>query len=111
MSTVTLVGAFGQGNPGDEALCAAFREQLADHELIVVSADPSDTARRHGVRTVPNAALPTARAALSSDALVIGGGTIFKSLHRVDRASAEQPAAQHDGARRRGQGARARRWR
>ena len=53
MSTVTLVGAFGQGNPGDEALCAAFREQLADHELIVVSGDPSDTARRHGVRTVP----------------------------------------------------------
>ena len=40
MSTVTLVGAFGQGNPGDEALCAAFREQLADHELIVVSGDP-----------------------------------------------------------------------
>ena len=57
MSTVTLVGAFGQGNPGDEALCAAFREQLADHELIVVSADPSDTARRHRVRTVPDAAL------------------------------------------------------
>jgi polysaccharide pyruvyl transferase WcaK-like protein len=81
MTTITLVGAFGQGNPGDEALCAAFREQLADHDLIVVTADPSDTARRHRVRTVPNDALSTARVALSSDALVIGGGTIFKSLH------------------------------
>ena len=81
MSTVTLVGAFGQGNPGDEALCAAFREQLADHDLIVVSGDPSDTARRHRVRAVPNGAVSTARLAMSSDALVIGGGTIFKSLH------------------------------
>jgi polysaccharide pyruvyl transferase WcaK-like protein len=81
MSTVTLVGAFGQGNPGDEALCAAFRDQLGDHELIVVSGDPSDTAQRHRVRSVPNGALTTARTALASDALVIGGGTIFKSLH------------------------------
>jgi polysaccharide pyruvyl transferase WcaK-like protein len=82
MSTVTLVGAFGQGNPGDEALCAAFREQLADHELIVVSGDPSDTAQRHRVRSVPNGAVATARAASAADALVIGGGTIFKSLHQ-----------------------------
>jgi len=81
MSTVTLVGAFGQGNPGDEALCAAFCEALADHEVIVVTSDPADTARRHRVRAVPATALSTARTALSSDALVIGGGTIFKSLH------------------------------
>ena len=47
MSTVMLVGAFGQGNPGDEALCAAFVEALADHDVIVVSGDPGDTARRH----------------------------------------------------------------
>jgi polysaccharide pyruvyl transferase WcaK-like protein len=81
MSTVTLVGAFGQGNPGDEALCAAFRSALADHELVVVSSDPGDTARRHRVRAVPATALSTARSALDSDALVIGGGTIFKTLH------------------------------
>ena len=29
MSSVLLVGAFGQGNPGDEALCAAFVRALA----------------------------------------------------------------------------------
>ena len=81
MATVTLVGAFGQGNPGDEALCAAFCEALAEHDLIVVSGDPGDTARRHRVRSVPATALSTARTALSSDALVIGGGTMFKSLH------------------------------
>ncbi len=81
MSTVTLVGAFGQGNPGDEALCAAFCEALAEHDVIVVSSDPGDTARRHRVRAVPATARSTARTALASDALVIGGGTIFKSLH------------------------------
>lgn len=82
MSTITLVGAFGQGNPGDEALCAAFCEALADHDVVVVSGDPADTARRHRVRAVPATATSTARAALASDLLVIGGGTIFKSLHR-----------------------------
>ena len=61
MSTVTLVGAFGQGNPGDEALCAAFCEALAEHDVIVVSGDPGDTARRHRVRAVPATALSTAR--------------------------------------------------
>jgi polysaccharide pyruvyl transferase WcaK-like protein len=81
MATVTLVGAFGQGNPGDEALCSAFCEALAEHEVIVVSSDPGATARRHRVRAVPATALSTARTALASDALVIGGGTIFKSLH------------------------------
>jgi polysaccharide pyruvyl transferase WcaK-like protein len=81
MATITLVGAFGQGNPGDEALCAAFRERLSAHRLVVVSADPDDTARRHRVRAVSATPLGAARAALTSDVLVIGGGTIFKSLH------------------------------
>ena len=53
MSTVLLVGAFGQGNPGDEALCAAFCAALADHDVVVASSDPVDTASRHGVRAVP----------------------------------------------------------
>ena len=30
MPSVLLVGAFGQGNPGDEALCAAFLRALVD---------------------------------------------------------------------------------
>ena len=81
MSTVTLVGAFGQGNPGDEALCAAFCAALADHDVVVASNDPADTEHRHGVRAVPASARSAARAALRSDALVIGGGTLFKSLH------------------------------
>jgi polysaccharide pyruvyl transferase WcaK-like protein len=85
MSTVTLVGAFGQGNPGDEALCAAFVDALSAHDLVVVSGDPEDTACRHAVCAVPATAVRTARATLASDVLVIGGGTIFKSLHPSTR--------------------------
>ena len=52
MVSVLLVGAFGQGNPGDEALCAAFVRALAGDEVVVASGDPGATARRHGVRAI-----------------------------------------------------------
>ena len=82
MSTVLLVGAFGQGNPGDEALCQAFVGALREHDVVVASADPAATAARHGVRAVGNGAGEVARVVRSADAVVIGGGTVFKSLHR-----------------------------
>src|SRR5690606_24072798 len=41
VATALLVGAFGQHNPGDEALLAAFRAELADHLLLVATADPA----------------------------------------------------------------------
>ena len=47
MTTALLVGAFGQGNPGDEALCAAFRHALPSVRLVVASRDPSATAAMH----------------------------------------------------------------
>ena len=81
MSTVLLVGAFGQGNPGDEALCAAFCSSLTGHDVVVASSDPADTAARHGVTAIPADALATARAAVKADLLVIAGGTVFKTLH------------------------------
>ena len=106
MSTVLLVGAFGQGNPGDEALCAAFCAALVDHDVVVASSDPVDTASRHGVRAIPGGALPTARAAAAADLLVIAGGTIFKTLHpstgRPPTALLRNAAALVAGARSRG---------
>lgn len=80
-SRILLVGAFGQGNPGDESLCAAFLRALDDHAVVVASSDPADTTRRHGVASVPARAGDAARALRHVDAVVVAGGTIFKRLH------------------------------
>lgn len=89
-SRVLLVGAFGQGNPGDESLCAAFVRALAGHSLVVASADPADTARRHGVASIRAGARSVAGALRTTDAVVVAGGTIFKLLHR---SSGRRPTA------------------
>ena len=46
---VFLAGAFGQGNPGDEALLAAFTRALRDHAPVAASTDPAATAAEHGI--------------------------------------------------------------
>ena len=82
MGRVLLLGAFGQGNPGDEALLRAFREGLAPHEVVAASSDPAATRRDHWCAAVPAHKPGTVLAALvRADALVVAGGTIFKTLH------------------------------
>ncbi len=49
----------------------------------MASADPVDTAARHGVASFPATPVATARAVRRADAVVVGGGTVFKRLHRV----------------------------
>lgn len=81
MATALLVGAFGQHNPGDEALLAAFRAELADHRLLVATADPAGVAGP-GAEAVDARDPRAVVAALTrADALVVGGGTVFKALH------------------------------
>jgi polysaccharide pyruvyl transferase CsaB len=79
---VLLVGAFGQGNPGDEALCAAFTSALSSDRVVVASGDPAATARRHRVRAIDNSPVAVARELRRCDAVVVGGGTVFKTLRR-----------------------------
>jgi polysaccharide pyruvyl transferase WcaK-like protein len=79
---VLLAGAFGQGNPGDEALLSAFARALPDHVPVVASAAPAETAALHGLGAVDREdAAAVARAVASSDAIVVAGGTVFKTLH------------------------------
>jgi polysaccharide pyruvyl transferase WcaK-like protein len=35
MATVLLAGAYGQRNPGDEALLTSFVQSLSGHELVI----------------------------------------------------------------------------
>jgi polysaccharide pyruvyl transferase WcaK-like protein len=76
--TAVLAGAFGQRNPGDEALLDAFIQALPDWHVIATAGVPA-----HGrdTETVPSED-PTrvARAVARADAVVFAGGTVFKEL-------------------------------
>jgi len=79
-----IVGAFGQDNPGDEALldAAVHAVRACDGwEPLVVTARPQATAARLDLETVPGTGPAALRAASRADALVVGGGTVFKELH------------------------------
>src|SRR3954451_2448216 len=78
MPTVILAGAFGQRNPGDEALLDAFLQALPDWDVIATAAVP-----HHGRETETVASddpARVARAVTRADAVVFAGGTIFKEL-------------------------------
>jgi polysaccharide pyruvyl transferase CsaB len=79
---VFLAGAFGQGNPGDEALLSAFAEGLLDHRPVVASTNPSATVAEHGLPAVSRDDLARIVQLIArADAVVVAGGTVFKSLH------------------------------
>jgi polysaccharide pyruvyl transferase WcaK-like protein len=80
--TVFLAGAFGQGNPGDEALLQAFSRALGHLDPVASSSDPAATAAAHDVDAVERDDLGSVwRELARADAVVVAGGTIFKTLH------------------------------
>jgi len=83
MPTALLAGAFGQRNPGDEGLLTAVLKALPPRwSAVVASSDPTDTERRHGCEALNSTdARAVTRRAASVDAVVVSGGTVFKSLH------------------------------
>jgi polysaccharide pyruvyl transferase CsaB len=82
MAIVFLAGAYGQRNPGDEALLRSFLEALPEHDVIATSVDPNATRDAYGCDAVSSVdRRAVAGGLLRADALVIGGGTVFKSLH------------------------------
>lgn len=79
--SVLLAGAFGQRNPGDEALLSAFLHGLAGADIIVASADPEHTHAHHAVPSISSSSKRALqRAVAESTALVFAGGTVFKTL-------------------------------
>src|SRR5918999_4346296 len=83
MPTALLVGAFGQRNPGDDALGEAFVAALPGWRILAATSSPGRPGGRGGACSAVDAGSPRAmaRALLASDALVVAGGTIFKTLH------------------------------
>jgi polysaccharide pyruvyl transferase CsaB len=82
---IAVSGYYGCGNTGDEAVLAgiveSFRLRKPDQaiEFTVLSADPADTERRHGlkaVRRMNQAAL--AETFRSSDLVLSGGGSLLQ---------------------------------
>jgi len=72
---IVVVGGYGYGNVGDEAILAGLLAQLASRRLSVVSRDPHETTRLHGVASMPiSAAVGALR---SHRSIVIGGGGLF----------------------------------
>jgi polysaccharide pyruvyl transferase WcaK-like protein len=79
---VLLAGAFGQGNPGDEALLRSFAQALPGAALTATSSAPAATAREHGIAAVArHDVIAMLQAMRAADAVVFAGGTVFKRLH------------------------------
>ncbi|HEX4868107.1 MAG TPA: polysaccharide pyruvyl transferase family protein [Acidimicrobiales bacterium] len=84
MPAALIVGAFGQDNPGDEALLAssiAAVQAQPGWDPVVVTSRPDETAELHQVEALDASATVAASGAVRADALVVGGGTVFKELH------------------------------
>jgi polysaccharide pyruvyl transferase WcaK-like protein len=82
MAAVLLAGAFGQRNPGDEALLSAFVEALPEQDLVATSVDPVHTETAHGISAVQSRDVrAVARQVMRAEGVVLAGGTIFKTLH------------------------------
>lgn len=89
MSRVLLVGAFGQGNPGDDALCEAITRSLRRCSVTIATRahdEPGDT----GCELIASSARPVLHELRRADVVVVGGGTVFKRLHP---ASGRRPNA------------------
>jgi len=81
-ATVFMAGAFGQGNPGDEALLEAFARALPHHAPVAASSDPAATVAAHGIDAVAREDVRgVVRVIARADAVVVAGGTVFKALH------------------------------
>ncbi|MBQ9364441.1 MAG: polysaccharide pyruvyl transferase CsaB [Schwartzia sp.] len=85
MSKIVVSGYYGSKNAGDEAMLAAMIEVLKDLDpelnITVISADPEDTMRRHGVKAVPwLSAGEIIKELRSADLMISGGGSLLQNV-------------------------------
>lgn len=85
MYNVVVSGYYGSKNAGDEAMLAAMIEVLTDVNpqvnIMVISASPDDTARRHGVKAISWLDVSSIwRALRRADLLISGGGSLLQNV-------------------------------
>lgn len=88
MNRIVVSGYYGFKNAGDEAMLAAMIEVLTDLDpkinITVISANPADTKRRHGVDAVYWLNYAQIAAAIRhSDLLISGGGSLLQDVTSV----------------------------
>ena len=85
MSDLVVSGYYGFGNAGDEAMLTAMVGALRDADptvrITVLSGNPGDTRRRHGVEAVHRLNLWKIAASLyRADLLISGGGSLLQDV-------------------------------
>jgi polysaccharide pyruvyl transferase CsaB len=85
MSEIVLSGYYGFANAGDEAMLAAMIEAFTDLEpgvaITVISGNPEETHRRHGVKALYRLNYPKIFSAIAScDLLISGGGSLLQDV-------------------------------
>ena len=85
MNNVVVSGYYGSKNAGDEAMLAAMIEVLSDLEpklnITVISANPEDTKKRHGVHAISWIDLGAIVSALrKADLMISGGGSLLQNV-------------------------------
>ena len=85
MSNIVVSGYYGSKNAGDEAMLAAMIEVLSELDpqtnITVISANPPDTKRRHGIEAVSWLSFSEIWKALrAADLLVSGGGSLLQNV-------------------------------
>lgn len=85
MSNIVISGYYGYANAGDEAMLAAMIDVLTEFDpqarITVISGNPEDTKKRHGVDSVHRFHLPhISRALMKCDLLISGGGSLLQDV-------------------------------
>ena len=85
MKRIVVSGYYGAKNAGDEAMLAAMLEVLGDLDpelhITVISADPADTRRRHGVAAIGSFDAGAIFTAMRrADLIVSGGGSLLQNV-------------------------------
>ncbi|MEJ2608305.1 MAG: polysaccharide pyruvyl transferase family protein, partial [Anaerolineales bacterium] len=94
MSTrqILIAGYYGRRNAGDEAILqgmlASLHVHCSDASFVVISADPVETSRSHGVRSVDWGDTETMLSEIERSSLVIvGGGGLFHDTWGFDETT------------------------